>query len=149
MNSTYKIDFINNTLTMSKAFEAAASNPNSKEYKLLQQLRADFPGLTVARKTRRASKKAQPTKNLTYANMEKYMSVFENASDLLAQFEAVKTCSKGQSNPYLYVKGWFVTQFPNYKELPDFSEKAPKVVDLAAFQNMVEQKKEQEEQKGA
>ena len=37
MNSTYKIDFINNTLTMSKAFEAAASNPNSKEYKLLQQ----------------------------------------------------------------------------------------------------------------
>ena len=86
MNSTYKIDFINNTLTMSKAFEAAASNPNSKEYKLLQQLRADFPGLTVARKTRRASKKAQPTKNLTYANMEKYMSVFENASDLLAQF---------------------------------------------------------------
>ena len=84
MNSTYKIDFINNTLTMSKAFEAAASNPNSKEYKLLQQLRADFPGLTVARKTRRASKKAQPTKNLTYANMEKYMSVFENASDLLS-----------------------------------------------------------------
>lgn len=69
MNSTYKIDFINNTLTMSKAFEAAASNPNSKEYKLLQQLRADFPGLTVARKTRRASKKAQPTKNLTYANI--------------------------------------------------------------------------------
>ena len=42
-----------------------------------------------------------------------------------------------------------MTQFPNYKELPDFSEKAPKVVDLAAFQNMVEQKKEQDEQKGA
>lgn len=149
MNSTYKIDFINNTLVMSKAFEAAASNPNSGEYKLLQQLRADFPGLTIARKTRRASKKAQPTKNLTYANMQKYMSVFENADELLAQFEAVKTCSQGQSNHYKYVKEWFVTQFPKYKELPDFSEKAPKVVDLAAFQNMVEQKKEQDEQKGA
>ena len=29
MNSTYKIDFTNNTLVMSKAFEAAASNPHS------------------------------------------------------------------------------------------------------------------------
>lgn len=81
--------------------------------------------------------------------MQKYMSVFENAADLLAQFEAVKTCSKQQPSPYKYVREWFVTQFPKYKELPDFSEKAPKVVDLAAFQNMVEQKKEQDEQKGA
>lgn len=148
-NNTYKIDFVNNTLTMSKAFEEALNNPASEEYKLFLQLRADFPGLTIIRKTRRAPKKARPTKNLTYKHMEQYMSVFKNADELLAQFEAVKTCSKGQSNPYLYVKGWFVTQFPNYKELPDFSEKAPKVVDLAAFQNMVEQKKEQDEQKGA
>ena len=149
MNSTYKIDFTNNTLVMSKAFEAAASNPHSKEYKLLQQLRADFPGLTVARKARRTAKKAQPTKNLTYANMEKYISVFANAADLLAQFEVVKTCSKQQPSPYKYVREWFVTQFPKHTELPDFSEKAPKVVDLATFQGKVEEKKEQDKQKGA
>ena len=87
MKNTYKIDFVNNTLTMTKAFEDAASNPTSQEYKLLQQIRADFPGLTIIRKTRRAPKKARPTKNLTYANMEKYMSVFQNADELLAQFE--------------------------------------------------------------
>lgn len=33
-NNTYKIDFVNNTLTMSKAFEEALNNPNSQEYKL-------------------------------------------------------------------------------------------------------------------
>lgn len=88
MNSTYKIDFINNTLTMSKAFEAAASNPNSKEYKLLQQLRADFPGLTVARKTRRASKKAQPTKNLTYANIYEWEE-WDNAAGLTDKTQEV------------------------------------------------------------
>ena len=51
MKNTYKIDFVNNTLTMTKAFEDAASNPTSQEYKLFQQLRADFPGLTIIRKT--------------------------------------------------------------------------------------------------
>ena len=44
MKNTYKIDFVNNTLTMSKAFEEALNNPNSEEYKLFLQLRADFPG---------------------------------------------------------------------------------------------------------
>ena len=34
MKNTYKIDFVNNTLTMSKTFEDAASNPYSEEYKL-------------------------------------------------------------------------------------------------------------------
>ena len=55
-NNTYKIDFVNNTLTMSKAFEEALNNPASEEYKLFLQLRTDFPGLTIIRKTRRASK---------------------------------------------------------------------------------------------
>lgn len=141
MKNTYKVDFVNNTLTMTKAFEEAASNPTSQEYKLLQQIRADFPGLTIIRKTRRAPKKARPTKNLTYANMEKYMSVFQNADELLAQFEVVKKCSLGQSNHYQFVLDWFKAQFPKYKELPDFGNNAPKVIDLAAFQKKQEEKK--------
>ena len=149
MKNTYKIDFVNNTLTMTKAFEDAASNPTSQEYKLLQQIRADYPGLTIIRKTRRAPKKARPTKNLTYKHMEQYMNVFQNADKLLAQFEVVKKCSLGQSNHYQFVLDWFKTQFPKYKELPDFGNNAPKVIDLAAFQKKQEEKKEQDEKKGA
>lgn len=141
MKNTYKVDFVNNTLTMSKAFEEAASNPASQEYKLLQQIRADFPGLTIIRKTRRAPKKARPTKNLTYANMEKYMSVFQNADELLAQFKVVKTCSLEQPSPYKFVRDWFETQFPKYKELPDFGTNAPKVIDLAPFQKKQEERR--------
>ena len=145
-NNTYKIDFVNNTLTMSKAFEEALNNPASEEYKLFLQLRADFPGLTIIRKTRRAPKKARPTKNLTYNNMEEYMSVFENADELLAQFKVVKECSKQQPSPYKFVLDWFKKQFPKYKELPDFGNNATKVIDLAAFQKKQEEKKAQAEQ---
>lgn len=144
MKNTYKVDFVNNTLTMTKAFEDAASNPTSQEYKLLQQIRADFPGLTIIRKTRRAPKKARPTKNLTYKHMEQYMSVFQNADKLLAQFEVVKECSKQQPSPYKFVRDWFEDQFPKYREQPDFSPNASKVVALIAFQKKQEEKKEQE-----
>ena len=143
----YKIDFVNNTLTMSKSFEDALNNPASEEYKLWKQLRADFPSMTIIRKTRRTSKKARPNKNLTYKHMEQYMSVFENADELLAQFEVVKTCSLGQSNHYKFVLDWFKNQFPKYKELPDFGNNAPKVIDLAAFQKKQEEKKAENEQK--
>lgn len=144
MKNTYKVDFVNNTLTMTKAFEDAASNPTSQEYKLLQQIRADFPGLTIIRKTRRAPKKARPTKNLTYKHMEQYMSVFQNADKLLAQFEVVKECSKQQPSPYKFVRDWFEAQFPKYREQPDFSPNASKVVALVAFQKKQEEKQEQE-----
>ena len=139
MKNTYKVDFVNNTLTMTKAFEDAASNPTSQEYKLLQQIRADFPGLTIIRKTRRAPKKARPTKNLTYKHMEQYMSVFQTADKLLAQFEVVKECSKQQPSPYKFVRDWFEAQFPKYREQPDFSPNASKVVALVAFQKKQEQ----------
>lgn len=142
----YKIDFVNNTLTMSKSFEDALNNPASEEYKLWKQLRADFPGLTIIRKTRRAPKKARPNKNLTYKHMEQYMSVFKNADELLAQFDAVKRCSLAQNNPYKFVLDWFKKQFPKYKEQPDFGNNAPKVIDLAAFQKKQEEKKAQNEQ---
>ena len=149
MKNTYKIDFVNNTLTMSKAFEEALNNPASEEYKLFLQLRADFPSLTIIRKTRRAPKKARPTKNLTYKHMEQYMGVFKNADELRAQFKVVKECSKQQPSPYKFVLNWFKTQFPKYKELPDFGNNAPKVIDLAAFQKKQEEKQEQDEKKGA
>ena len=88
---------------------------------MLLQLRADFPTMKIIRKSRRSPKTANPNRNLTYANMEKYMSVFKNAAELREQFEIVKTMSKGQPSAYNYVKGWFVSQFPDYKALPDFT----------------------------
>ena len=132
MKNTYKVDFTNNTLTMSKAFEDAANDPSTPEYKLLQQIRADFPGLTVARKSRRPSKKTNPSKNLTYANMEQYIKAFKNAAELLAEFEKAKQLAGPQTNRYQYVRRWFLKQFPNYKELPDFSSEQLKFKVISA-----------------
>ena len=61
MNS-YKIDFINNTMTITKTFERAANNPYSEEYKLVQKIRSDFPTMQFVRKTSTAAKRPNPYK---------------------------------------------------------------------------------------
>lgn len=65
-------------------------------------------------------KKAHPAKGLTCEHMERYINVHENAGELLDIFQKVKELAACQTNSYLYVKNWFVPQFPNYKETPSF-----------------------------
>ena len=129
---------------VAKAFEKQARIFGTPEYREWRAYRQDFPSTQMVTKTIKKNTSKRPTKNLTYANMEQYMSVFQNADKLLAQFEVVKTCSLEQPSPYKFVRDWFETQFPKYREQPDFSPNASKVVALIAFQKKQEEKKEQE-----
>lgn len=112
MNS-YKIDFINNTMTITKTFERAANNPYSEEYKLVQKIRADFPTMQFVRKVSPAAKRPNPFKGLTYAAMERYI-LCEGSSELMSEFEMVRERSAIAPNPYLMVRNWFVHWFPEY-----------------------------------
>ena len=55
---------------------------------------------------------------MTYANMEKYIKVYENADELLEIFYDVREMSKNQKSPYKFVYDWFISQFPKYNEIP-------------------------------
>ena len=117
----YKINFTANTITITADFEKAANVPTSAEYRLLKQIQVDYPAIKISRKTHRSPKACNPSKGLTYANMERYINVYDNAAELLERFEEVKELAAVQANSYHYVKSWFVAQFPNYKKLPDFT----------------------------
>ena len=117
----YKINFAANTITITADFEAKANDPNTEQYRLLKQIQADYPIMKISRKTHRSPKTCNPAKGLTYANMKRYIMVYENAAELLERFEDIKERAAVQANSYHYVKSWFVAQFPNYKKLPDFT----------------------------
>ena len=112
----YRVDFTKMTLTMTADFADKAYNPATEEYEILTRLQKDFPNLRVLRKTHRSPKSSNPAKGLTYDRMEKYILLHENAGELLDLFEKVKSADRG----YPYVKAWFVKQFPNYKNVPEF-----------------------------
>ena len=115
-STNYRVDFAKMTLTMTADFAMKAYDPTTEEYAILTRLQHDFPRLRIVRKTHRSPKTANPAKGLTYERMEKYIRLHENADELLDLFQKVKSADRG----YSYVKAWFVKQFPNYKNVPEF-----------------------------
>lgn len=118
----YKILFAENMVIMNHKFAAAAAEHGSKEYNLIRDIRADFPGMKEVVVSGRVQTTAKANHRLTYENMEKHIRVYENADELLAVFETVKAASVALASPYKYVADWFKAQFPHYKDAVVFSD---------------------------
>ena len=131
---SYRIDFTKMTLTMTADFADKAYDPTTEEYEILTRLQRDFPRLRVVRKTHRSPKTANPAKGLTYERMEKYINLHENADELIDLFQKVQSAGRG----YPYVKAWFIKQFPNYKNVPDFKDGKLRVVEPVEAPNAEE-----------
>ena len=117
--ANYKMDFATKTLTISKEFShKAISCPNSKESQIMEQCRSLCPDLKISYFARRASS-SKPYGGLTYTKMENYIKLYENAGELLKMFALVKEVAKIQRNKMRFVYSWFITQFPNYDEMPE------------------------------
>lgn len=118
----YKICFATNTVVMNYKFAAAAGKIGTTEYKIMKQIREDFPGMSEVVVSGRQQKSPRPNKRLTYENMETHIAVYENAEELLEVFKSVKALSKAVASPYKYVSDWFVAQFPDYKKTQTFKD---------------------------
>ena len=127
------VDFANNVIIINFKFQKAAKNPSSNEFALLTDLLTKLPGFTVCPLPGKVITKARPTKRLTYKNMETYIKTYENAEELMKQFEIVKQKSAPLASPYKYVRKWFVAQFPQYNVVqinnPEAQNAAVAVVD--------------------
>ena len=72
-------------------------------------------GMTIITKTPAKKKNT----SLTYAKMETYISLLEDAEKYQAEFKAVCAESLAMKVPYVYVSNWFKKTFPNYGKLPE------------------------------
>ena len=73
-------------------------------------------------------------KNLTYANMERFMNVLPNADDYIQVYELVKRISAASPSQYAVVRRWFKKQFPMYKSDPVFYVfNQPELIDFKEF----------------
>ena len=141
----YKIDFAANTMTITKDFAIAASDPTTPEFEILAKFKAAYPGMKIVHKTCRPSKskKARADKGLTYERMERYIRLHENSDELIENFEMVKALAAQQKNSYLFTKNWFMQQFPDYGELPTINHGKIYVLPIAVPE--VEEKPAEEE----
>jgi len=144
----YQINYATNTVKVSGKFAEKAQNRKNEEHETMEWLRKEFK---VVYTTRTRSKTANHNKGLTYANMEKYIGIFDNRDELLENFRKAKEASCVQKNKFQYVKNWFVTQFPDYEKIPQFSLVSNVIpVDIELMKKIEEDlKKAKEESKSA
>lgn len=109
----YQINFVTNTVTVTRKFQEAASQIGTEEFNIMMQLRQ--MNLTIVVKSPVKKKSAA----LTYAKMQKFISCLDEAEKYQHMFDAIREESKGMPNPYQHVVSWFHNTFPKYGQLPE------------------------------
>ena len=141
----FVFDVISQTLTITAKFAKMMNDPQSDEYKLVQQFRKDFPNLTIAKKTHKSATSyttksgekfnCNQFKNLTYDRMEKFIKALPKSEGYLREYLFVKNFASAiQTNGYTLVRKWFVAQFPEFRKNPLFYlNHSPALLSGAAF----------------
>lgn len=122
-----QIKYINDEQAgVTKAFAKRAVIFGTPEYKLWKEYKKDFPNAKMVTATRTSKPKAIQTRNLSYSNMEIFISAQDNAEELLVEFRKVKKISCIQTSPYRSVLAWFLEKFESYDSYKLFLEKLAK-----------------------
>lgn len=106
------------SIVLSKKFAVAAAKYGTEEYRMLQEVRRDYPGFKVVEVARKASKNARNTyKGLTYEYMEAYISKHDKDGTKMRQFFILTASEKSEETKvmkavsYQKVKNWFLAEF--------------------------------------
>ena len=113
-NLGYKINWITNTIVMTKKFAAEANQYGTEAYNMMMDIRGKGFNIVIKESTPR---KACPTR-LTFKQMETLLSCMDYADERLAQLHIVMDAGKGQKNQYEYVRRWFLKNYPRFYETP-------------------------------
>ena len=113
----YEINYITNTITVSKKFLEQASTLGGDTYETMKALRELGMPIVLEK-----MKKRKVSSRLTYKQMLHHISCLADAKHYLAEFEAVRNASKGEEHPYKYVENWYESTFPNHASVPEFDE---------------------------
>ena len=114
---SFRIDFNNNTIVMTKAFAQKAANPATDEYDELMKIRKDFEGFKL--EIRESAKKKNSLKGLDYGFMEQYIARHDyEENSKMAEFKklTVKNYDMLTANRYGRVRKWFLEQYPEFCE---------------------------------
>ena len=119
-NSDCRFDHATNTLTITKAFKAAASKLGTPEYKTILELRRDNPTMKIEVVEKTPKKNDAP--KLSYKQMKQFISQCRDAAERMAIYERVFALSQAQRSPYHYAKAWFLDNYANYSDKPEFDD---------------------------
>ena len=114
-----RVDFITNTIIVTRRFYEAATVYGTEEYVKLQNVKAANPDMTISIRTVNRSHKPNEGKGLTYRYMRQFISIMDEEN--LHTFEMVilhyERYYTNKSTVYQEVKKWFLQTYPYHREM--------------------------------
>lgn len=108
MKKTTTITIIDETTAIvTKKFYSQAMKYGTKEYKLMREFKAENPEIIIVVRKIKKNPEKETNKNMTYANMKKFIKTQPNSDAMLAEFDRQKEMSCIKANPYRFVLDWF------------------------------------------
>ncbi len=111
-----RVNHEDNTITITRKLANLASNPFSKEAKLLDKVRAKNVGYTIVVRTIKTNPDKDSYKGLTYDYMRNYIIRFsdDKKADLkeLEDMIFISQCHS-KSKRYPVIKKWFLKKYPD------------------------------------
>lgn len=112
-----KIDHIQQRIVLTKRFAIAANHYGTPEFKCLAEIRRNFPDYDVQARTNRKRSGKTITKGLTQQTMKRYITaLFGEASPQYKAYQKQLTISTAYVSPYMYMRKWFLNQYPNWQD---------------------------------
>ena len=125
-----RINHLEKTITITRAFQVAASNISSEQYQEYLKLREQYSGFTIQVEEQKHKKNDDLYGKLTYENMKSFIEGqeenIEARTAVLKEMEDVRNLCKGQRGSYLRVKEWFLNK---YKD--EFEQKKKEKAEIA------------------
>ena len=117
MNKNYfSVDFFTKSISGTKASFNKASKGEGAQYEELTRLMAKHPDFKLVVKEQKHSKaKKQTYEGLDFDLMEDYISIQDNAAELMEEYKGVKSFAKEAGlSLYPTTKKWFLNTFEGF-----------------------------------
>ena len=112
-----KVKHENKNIVISRPYSIRAAIPNTKEYKLLAEIKSVYSDYTIViREIKKTPKESY--KGLTYPYMEYYITTHENAEARMAEYNEIRLRAECHDMKYGNIKKWFLSAYP---KIDDFT----------------------------
>ena len=114
--NAFTVNFFDKTITGTKAAFNKASKGEGAYYEELTRLMAQHPDFKLVIKEQKIQKEKKETyEGLTFTLMESYISIQDNAKELMEAYTEVKEFAKdAKLSSYPITKKWFLEQFKGF-----------------------------------
>lgn len=112
-----KVKHENKNIVISRPYSIRAAIPNTKEYKLLAEIKNVYPDYNIIiREIKKTPKESY--KGLTYSYMEHYITTHDNAEARMAEYNEIRLRAECHDMKYGNIKKWFLSAYP---KIDDFT----------------------------